>query len=284
MSGGLAQDASVLALVPHHDCEQWLADAIESLLAQDRPLDGIAVLDDASSDPAAVTRIVGRYPQVTLLRSERNVGPYALVQRAIDRTAYDGYLFQDADDWSTPDRLDVLLGTAGSTGADLVGSWELRLLCDAGEVMPVTYPTDASRALAEDPTAFSLLHPTSLVARSLVTRVGGYATGLRFSGDAEFLWRAAHAGRIANAPAYCYHRRKRAGSLTTAPTSGLHSPDRLALHRDLHAAARRRAAAAAAGAPVDLRPHAVTGQAPALAHVCGPALHAADTARQALSA
>jgi len=268
----LGPDSSVLALIPHHDCEEWLADALESLLAQTRPLDGIVVIDDASTDLAGVTRIVGRYPRVTLLASDRNVGPYALVQQIIDETGYDAYLFQDADDWSAPERLDALLETAGATGAELVGSWELRVLCDAGEVMPVVYPPDASAALADDPTVFALLHPTSLVARSLVDRVGGYSTGLRFSGDAEFLWRAAHAGRIANAPDYCYHRRKRSGSLTTAPASGLHSPARLALHRTLHAAAHRRAAVAAAGGAVDLTPHALSASPPVLAGVCGPPL------------
>jgi glycosyltransferase involved in cell wall biosynthesis len=281
---GLGPDASVLAVIPHYRCEQWLADAITSLLDQRRPLDAIAVVDDASPDPGAVARIVGSYPRVTLLRSERNVGPYGLVQQVIDQTGYDAYLFQDADDWSAPDRLEVLLDTAVRTGAELVGSWELRVLCDAGEVMPVVYPEDASAALADDPTAFALLHPTSLVSRALVDRVGGYATGLRFSGDAEFLWRAAHAARIANAPAYCYHRRKRAGSLTTAAASGLHSPARLALHRTLHAAAHRRAAVAAAGAPVDLTAHARARVAPVLAPVSGPPLRSPRPARQRASA
>lgn len=280
----LGPGSSVLALIPHYGCEEWLADAIESLLTQTRELDGIAVIDDASPDPAAVARIVARYPRVTLLTSDRNVGPYALVQQAIDETGYDAYLFQDADDWSAPERLGVLLDTARATRAELVGSWELRVLCDVGEVMPVVYPPDASAALAEDPTVFALLHPTSLVARTLVDRVGGYATGLRFSGDAEFLWRAAHAGRIANAPAYCYHRRKRSGSLTTDPASGLHSPARLALHHTLRAATHRRAAAAAAGDAVDLAPHARAATPPVLAGVCGPALQTARPAPRRRSA
>jgi glycosyltransferase involved in cell wall biosynthesis len=275
----LHHDATVLALIPHHGCEQWLDDAITSLLDQHRRPDGIVVIDDASPDVDAVARIVRRHPEVALLHADRNVGPYALIQQVIDQTGYDAYLFQDADDWSAPDRLGVLLETARRTGAELVGSWELRVLCDAGEVMPVTYPTDASAALAEDPTAFTLLHPTSLVARPLIDRIGGYATGLRFSGDAEFLWRAAHVARIANAPSYSYHRRKRAGSLTTATASGLHSPARLALHHDLRTAAHRRHAAASAGQEIDLTPHAAIDVRPILSRVCGPELRPRHLAR-----
>ena len=46
---------------------------------------------------------------MTLLHADRNVGPYRLVQQVIEDTDYDAYLFQDADDWSAPDRLEQLL-------------------------------------------------------------------------------------------------------------------------------------------------------------------------------
>jgi glycosyltransferase involved in cell wall biosynthesis len=268
----LNHDASVLAVIPHYRCEQWLGDAIESLLDQTRPPEAIVVVDDASPGPSTVTAVVARYPQATLLRADANVGPYALVQQVIDATGYDAILFQDADDWSAPQRLATLLDTAERTGAELVGSWELRVLCDAAEAVPGPYPADPPPFLAADPTAFAVLHPTSLVATDLIDRVGGYPTGLRFSGDAEFLWRAHHEGRVANAPAYLYYRRKRAGSLTTATGSGLQSPARLALQIRLHAAARSRHVDAATGRPLDLRPHASIAQSPRLTHVCGPSL------------
>lgn len=267
--------ASVLALVPHFGCEDWLGDALESLLRQTTPLDAIAVIDDASPDDGELLSIAERFPQVTFLASDRNVGPYALVQQVIDSTWYDAYLFQDADDWSAPDRLEKLLAAAGATGAELIGSWELRVLCDAGEVMPVPYPVDASAVLARDPAAFPLLHPTSLVSGELVDRVGGYSTGMRFSGDAEFLWRAAHAARIANVPAYCYYRRKRAESLTTAADTGLQSAARLDLHRTLRERAHSRRRASVEGRPVDLTPHATAVETVRLRWISGPQILAA---------
>lgn len=270
---GIHRGASVLALIPHLGCEDWLGDALESLLRQTTPLDAITVIDDASPDDRALLTLAERFPQVTFLASDRNVGPYALVQQVIDGTGYDAYLFQDADDWSSPDRLETLLAAAEATGAELVGSWELRVLCDAGEVMPVPYPVDASSALALDPAAFPLLHPTSLVSAELVDRVGGYSTGMRFSGDAEFLWRSAHVARIANAPAYCYYRRKRAESLTTAADTGLQSTARLDLHRTLRERAHRRRRASVEGRPFDLTPHATASEPVRLRWISGPPLH-----------
>ncbi|HEX5367533.1 MAG TPA: glycosyltransferase [Acidimicrobiales bacterium] len=270
--GTLHPGASVCAVVPHLACEAWLGTALASLERQTRRPDAVVVIDDASPDPAALLAVAAAHPGTTVLRADRNVGPYALVQAVVDLGLFDAYLFQDADDWSAPDRLAVLLATAHRTGADLVGSWELRILADAGEAMPVAYPTDVNAACAADPTAFALLHPTSLASAALLGRLGGFSTGLRFSGDAELLWRAVHAGRVVNAPVLAYGRRRRAGSLTTDPATGLGSPSRLALHGRLHAAARARADAARRGGPVDLAPYLVAAEPPELAHVAGPAL------------
>jgi glycosyltransferase involved in cell wall biosynthesis len=268
----ITRDAAVCALVPHFACEAWLGAALESLDRQSRRLDHVVVIDDASPDPRALIEVCAAYPQVTVLATDVNVGPYALVQAVIDAGAFDAYLFQDADDWSAPDRLEMLLAVAESTGAGLVGCGEMRVLTDAGELMAVAYPADVNAACAADPGAFALLHPTSLVASSLLERLGGFSTGLRFSGDAELLARAVHATRVVNAPAFAYWRRKRAGSLTTEAATGLMSPARLALHDELRATARARHAAAAAERDVDLSPLSVRDEPVVLTHLAGPAV------------
>jgi glycosyltransferase involved in cell wall biosynthesis len=262
-------DSSVLALVPHFCCEEWLPDCLEALVSQTRPPEGIVVIDDASPDPP--TGIVTRFPQVTLLQATENVGPYRLVQTVMEQTSYDAYLFNDADDWSMPERLESLLGEARETGAELVGSWEVRVFLQEGDVIPVTYPRDVNEALRKDPTAFPLLHPTSLVSRRLVHRIGGFASGMRFSGDAEFLRRAAHAARVVNVPQYLYLRRKREGALTTDSRTGLRSPARRRVQRKLWDRARFNAARVAAGRRPDLRPLTVAGPVE-LRHLTGPPL------------
>jgi Glycosyl transferase family 2 len=264
----LGGDSSVLALIPHYRCERWLGACLESLLTQSRPPEAVAVIDDNSECPPA--EIVRRFPSVTLLAAEARVGPYRLIQEVIDNTRYDAYLFQDADDWSTYDRLELLLGEAERTGAELVGGQELRVMCEAAEVVPVCYPLDVNAALSVRP-AHPLLHPTSLVSGALVRRLGGFATGLRFGGDTEFLLRAAHVARVRNVPRYCYFRRHRAASLTTDPVVGLETPVRRELQESLKARARSNASAAARGEPPVLTPYAVTGPV-RLTHVLGPKL------------
>ncbi len=265
----LTPRSSIAALVPHFHCEAWLADCLASLVSQTCPLDAIVVIDDGSGAPPI--DIVARCPSVTLLAAAVNVGPYRLIQQVIDDTNFDGYLFQDADDWSSSDRLEVLLAEADRTGAELVGCQEIVILCDRAEARPMGYPLDVNGYLRSHPGAFALVHHASVVSRDLVQRAGGFATGLRFGGDAEFLQRAACLGRVRNVPNYGYFRRQRAGSLTTEASTGLRSPERVKLSETLRTGAARDAAAMARGEPVCVSP-CVTAGPVALAHILGPVL------------
>ncbi|HEV3401661.1 MAG TPA: glycosyltransferase [Acidimicrobiales bacterium] len=263
----LTTSATVCALVPHHDCADWLPGALDSLLAQTRGPDALVVLDDASPRPPL--DVAGRYPEITFLRATENVGPYRLVQTVIDAGGFDAYLFQDADDLSHPERLATLLEVAEVDGADIVGSHEVELDAIGPEVRERHYPLDVNAALSHDPMAFALLHPTSLVSREAVARAGGFP-GLRFSGDVDFLWRAGHVARIVNADRHLYLRRRHPGSLTGSQSTGTRSPARRRIDRALRARARARAEAVAAGTAPDLSPFA-TAVPVRLEHLSGPA-------------
>jgi hypothetical protein len=191
----------------------------------------------------------------------------------MDAFQYDAYMFQDADDWSSEHRLAALLSAGEETGAELIGSQEIRVLCTEGEVVPFHYPFDVNAALRESPTAFPLLHPTSIVADPLVRRLGGFATGLRFAGDAEFLRRAHYVAHVRNMSQFSYFRRIRTNSLTTAPSTGMESPARQALMKQLHERARHNAQRDQAGQAPNLRPYR-KGRPVRLDHVCGPPLRA----------
>jgi glycosyltransferase involved in cell wall biosynthesis len=262
------QTSKVLALVPHFRCEEWLPGCLESLIRQTHPLDGIVVIDDGSESPPR--EIIKAFPQVTLYTSTQNVGPYRLVQEIISNTDYDAYLFQDADDWSTVDRLALLLAEAERTGAELIGTQEIRVFCDEEEILPVCFPLDVNNALKVNP-IHPLLHPTSIVSRNLVMRLGGFATGLHFGGDTEFLYRAHHAARIINIPYYCYYRRQRYGSLTTTSRTGLKSPMRVRLWDELKEKARINAELVASGAKPVLKPYRIAMPVK-LTHDWGPSI------------
>lgn len=261
--------ARVLALVPYYNCLPWLEYALKSLVEQTRPLENILVLDDASAEPPL--DIVKRFPNVTLWRAAENSGPYRLIQSAIERTHYDLYLFQDADDWSARDRLENLLAEMDRQNADLVGCQEILYLKE--NAFPNTYPLDATQALRKTP-AYSVVHPSGLVKRDFVMKLGGYASGLRFSGDLEFQLRARYAGKLVNSDRFGYFRRIRPDSLVTSKATGLASPARQELDARIRARAAENDALTARGLPPRLEPLA---SAPPVRfdHLAGPKIEGA---------
>jgi hypothetical protein len=227
---GLSSKSRVLALVPHFNCEPWLGQSLDSLTRQTRPLDAIVVMDDASPHPPL--EIVRKFPAVTLLRSPENGGPYRLVQSVIGQTQFDAYMLQDADDWSSLDRLEALLREAERTGAEWIGTQELMYF--EGVIHALRYPVDINRA-PQAAIRQPFCYPSSLFTRDLIMRLGGFASGLRFSGDFELLTRAVFAGKVGNLDRYGYFRRIRKDSLVTSEKTGLGSPARKEIHAQIEA-------------------------------------------------
>lgn len=269
----LSTSSTVIAVIPHFECQSWLPEALDSICHQTRMPNAVVVIDDGSSVPPL--DIVKQYPSVSLYRSDVSVGPYALVQEIANLTSFDALLFHDADDWSTQDRLEILLEESDRTGAELIGSQEFRVDESGGSLEPVCYPADVNHALSSGP-RHTLSHATSLLSTDLLRRLGGFATALRFGGDTEMLFRACFVGRVVNVPKFCYFRRRRAGSLTTHPETGLESPRRMELNAEMRRRQQANVAAVAAGLKPDLRPHAKATRLVKLRHLGGPRLHEVD--------
>jgi hypothetical protein len=271
LAGGMAplrRDATVLAIVPHYRCEAWLAQCLQSLTRQTRPPEAIVVVDDGSPEPPR--DIVARFPSVTLMRTRENGGPYRILQSLVEATRFDAFMLQDADDWSTDDRLELQLAEAERTGAELIGCLEIRLGEPVGGTSAVCYPLDASASFLLTPDC-QVLHPTSLVGRDLIRRVGGYSAGLKFGADMEFQVRAHYAARVVNVPRFGYFRRLRPGSLWTSTETGEHSEVRQRHNAAILAKADQNAQRVAASLPPDLAPMYPAEPVP-LDHVTGPVL------------
>lgn len=267
--------AKVLGVIPYYEAEGYLEAAVDSLVKQSRPLDGIVVIDDCSPTPPTAT--MEKFPGVTLLRADENSRPYRLIQEVIDHTGYDAYLFQDADDWSAPNRLEVLLDLASRTGYELIGSQGHRLIVDEGEVVLYQHPIDPELSFQNTPKSKPVHHPTSLVTRDLIQRAGGFANGLPYSGDTEFLRRAATVGPIANTGEFVYVYRTRSDSLTGSEETGVHTAARRELWAIQHPRAQWIADRVRAGLGPVLAPMAVTSPV-TLTHQSGPALLGVDGA------
>ncbi len=97
----------VSVYIPAYNVAEFLAQSIESLLTQSLPPDEILVIDDGSRD--ATAEIAARYPEVTLIRKELNLGLAAARNTAFLTARHDLVASLDADCIADPGWLAALV-------------------------------------------------------------------------------------------------------------------------------------------------------------------------------
>jgi glycosyltransferase involved in cell wall biosynthesis len=112
----------VSVIVPAHDAAGTLATAIHSVLEQSERDVEVIVVDDASSDAtlAVAGELQARDGRVRLLRRERNGGPGAARNTALQVARGAWVALLDADDSMAPNRLAWLMAIAEREAADIV--------------------------------------------------------------------------------------------------------------------------------------------------------------------
>jgi glycosyltransferase involved in cell wall biosynthesis len=203
---------------------KYLADSIESVRAQTIRDIEIIVSDDASTDNSAeiVRGMMASDPRIRLLTAEKNAGPAAARNRAIDVAAGEWIAVVDSDDLVKPTRLETLVSAAERDSADIVA--------DDVDMLDLNAGTPPSRLLsgrwADAPFWVEIIDYMALnrmygrgpwlgylkpIFRASIFRETGirYDETLRNSEDYDLVLRLIHGGkrmRVYPLPMYIYYR------------------------------------------------------------------------------
>ena len=212
----------VSALIPVYNGAEFLADAIESVLAQNyAPLE-LVVVDDGSTDGSA--ELAESFDGVRVIR-QLNAGPSAARNTGLANTTGSLIAFLDADDVWPEGRLPRLLDALDHDAS---------LDAVIGQLEMVRVENGSFRSVM--PPQFGFQFGTALIRRSVFERVGPIDEAMRFSEDVDWFMRAREAGiRIGQIHEVVSLYRQHDGSLTAAPDDILLT---LAIKRSLD---RRRA-------------------------------------------
>jgi glycosyltransferase involved in cell wall biosynthesis len=177
----------ISVMIGVYNAEPYLAEAIESVLAQDYvPLE-LIVVDDGSNDGSAA--VAKSFPQVNYFFQE-NAGNGAARNRAVEAATGDLFAFVDADDRFTPGKLTLQKAALDADPAlDMVFGHVREFL--SPELDEET--RSALRPPAPEPmpwTAPNLM----LIRRESFLRVGPFSTTFRVGVTVDWFARASEAG------------------------------------------------------------------------------------------
>lgn len=191
----------ISVMIGVYNAEPYLAEAIESVLAQDyEPLE-LVVVDDGSNDGSA--EVAKSFPQVNYFFQD-NAGNGAARNRAVEAATGDLFAFVDADDRFTPGKLTLQKAALDADPAlDMVFGHVREFL--SPELDEET--RSALRPPAPEPmpwTAPNLM----LIRRESFLRVGPFSTTFRVGVTVDWFARASEAGlRYAVLPEVVLERR-----------------------------------------------------------------------------
>jgi glycosyltransferase involved in cell wall biosynthesis len=186
--------AKITALIPTYNCERYIRDAVDSVLAQTYPVHEVIVVDDGSTDNTKEA-LDGYANRIRYIR-QANAGPPAARNTGIARATGDLIALLDSDDLWVARKIELQMDyLQQNPGCGLVYT-DMKTFDDTG-VIEESVKVSRNLSLPSGrifPQVFAeTLFQTSavLIRKSCIDAVGGFDTGLRMGDDYEFFMRIA---------------------------------------------------------------------------------------------
>jgi len=180
---------NVSVVIPVYNGERFLAEAIESALAQTyHPMEVIAI-NDGSTDGSEA--ILARYADRITVLQQHNLGVAAARNAGVSKSHGAWVAFLDQDDTWDPCKLEVQM-THASQRDDVIHC-NVRVVDESGSILrhSRTKPSQTGSPTFSELVAFyPICMSTTLVRRDALYRVGGFDPLNRFGTDDRQLWLA----------------------------------------------------------------------------------------------
>ena len=209
----------VSVIMPVFNGEQYVAEAIESILAQTFTDFEIIIVDDASQDksPEIIREYERRDDRVRFLRQERNMGVSHSRNRGFRASQGEYIAAMDADDLCLPQRLERQVEfLMDNHDIGVLGAGTQAVAEDLSPLYAFDLPQQHALIAFNLFVGSFFVHPSTMIRRELLETVGGYEPNRRTAIDTELWSRLMWRTRFANLPeTLLLYRRHAAQNHTT---------------------------------------------------------------------
>lgn len=191
-------------LLPVYNARQYIRQAIDSILAQSYHDFELILIDDGSNDGSGeiLNEFVEKDHRVQLV-TQSNSGLIFTLNRAVSLADSELLVRMDADDIAEPDRIMKQLAYLDAHPGCVAVGTSVQLIDPEDRNLRVMSPPmehEDIDAMGLGGLGAAIFHPTAIIRRSALEKIGGYHEEYPHAEDVDLFLRLAEVGRLANLP------------------------------------------------------------------------------------
>jgi glycosyltransferase involved in cell wall biosynthesis len=208
----------VSVLMPAYNARRYLAEAIDSILAQTFRDFELVIVDDGSTDdtPEILKRYAAQEPRVRIV-SRPNTGISGALNDGLETCRAPLVARMDADDVAEPQRLERQVAYMDAHADCVLLGSDVLLIDPAGLPIGIDQNQPAHEEIERQllrGRGGAVYHPSAMMRRHAIDRVGRYRAAFNDSEDLDLFLRLAEIGRVANLPEPLLRYRRHLNSVT----------------------------------------------------------------------
>ena len=208
----------ISVLMPAYNAEKYIKEAIDSILAQTFEDFELIILNDCSKDNTEQLILSYSDKRIVYLKNQENMGVAATLNKGIDAAKGEYIARMDADDISLPQRFEKQVAYLDAHSEVAVLGTEVENFDENGNLQPMVYRACAAQLKIDLLFASVLAHPSVMMRRQVVARLGGYDREFEGLEDYDLWCRVAQEHAIAVYPEILLRYRIHSAQVTQHPS------------------------------------------------------------------
>lgn len=214
----MEQQPLVSILMPAFNAEEFIQEAISSILNQDYQNIELLILDDASTDSTLSKIEAFEDERIRLFKNESNLGYLKSCNRLFTIAKGNYVTFQDADDTCSENRISVCVNCLESDSSiDFLTTGYWKVSRSGKSISAHLHNVDYERYASTPSYLPTICCATAFVKKSLVDAVGGYHPFFEEIGGEDYFWlyELSQLGKGAHLRESLYHYRQHKNQTST---------------------------------------------------------------------